>query len=65
MKKLIATGAVLLLTSGGAQVLHAEATQETQQEAQAREWALSGYIGVADFESEEKQIPTNRDSRMK
>ena len=57
MKKLIATGAVLLLASGGAQVLHAEATQETQQEVQARDWAFSGYIGVADFESEEKPDP--------
>ncbi len=60
MKKLIATGAVLLLTNGGAQVLHAEAlqaTQETQQETQARDWAFSGYIGVADFESEEKPDP--------
>jgi outer membrane protein W len=60
MKKLIATGAVLLLVNGGAQVLHAEAlqaTQETQQGTQSRNWAFSSYIGVADFEGEEKPDP--------
>ncbi|MCI5223454.1 MAG: hypothetical protein D3924_12475 [Candidatus Electrothrix sp. AR4] len=47
MKNIIAAGAVLLL-AGGAQALHAETNHD---------WAISGYIGIADFESEEKPDP--------
>ncbi|WPD23928.1 MAG: OmpW family outer membrane protein [Candidatus Electrothrix scaldis] len=54
MKKIIATGAILLLIGGGAQALHAE---EAQLKTQVCDWALSGYIGVASFDDEDKPDP--------
>ncbi len=47
MKKIFATSAIFLLASG-VQALHAETN---------RDWALSGYIGMADFDGEEKPDP--------
>ena len=47
------SGAVLLLANGGAPARKRLATQN----AQARDWALSSYIGIADFEGEEKPDP--------
>ncbi|CAK8724969.1 hypothetical protein KKHLCK_15510 [Candidatus Electrothrix laxa] len=64
MKKLIATGAVLLLASGGAQVLHAEAAQETQQEVQ--DWTRSADISASQtLRARRNQIPTNQEYRIK
>jgi outer membrane protein len=69
MKKVIAAGAVLLL-AGSAQLSYAgnrkveqikqkieqKEGQQTQQTSH-RDWAISGYIGMADFDSEEKPDP--------
>lgn len=64
MKKVIAAGAVLLLASS-VQLSYAEShkveqerVQQTQQKSH-RDWAISGYIGIADFEGEEKPDPYN------
>ncbi|WPD24283.1 MAG: OmpW family outer membrane protein [Candidatus Electrothrix scaldis] len=70
MKKIIVAGTVLLLASG-AHLTHAgnrkmaqgEMEMEAQQmapeapQASQRDWAISGYIGMADFEGEEKPDP--------
>ncbi|MCI5167724.1 MAG: hypothetical protein D3903_16945 [Candidatus Electrothrix sp. GM3_4] len=62
MKKVIAAGAVLLLASSaqlsyaGNQKVEQEKGQQTQQMSH-RDWAISGYIGMADFDSEEKPDP--------
>ncbi len=49
MKKIIAASALFLL-AGGTQALHAETN---------RDWAISGYIGIADFENDEKPDPVD------
>ncbi|MGB5684971.1 MAG: OmpW family outer membrane protein [Candidatus Electrothrix sp.] len=62
MKKVIAAGAVLLLASS-AQLSYAENQKVEQKEGQQtqqmshRDWAISGYIGMADFDGEEKPDP--------
>ena len=64
MKKILTAGAVFLLV-GSVQASSAEEqkvgpeeipTPEVQH-AVHRDWAISGYIGIADFESEEKPDP--------
>jgi opacity protein-like surface antigen len=63
MKKLIAAGAVLLLIGSGAQLVHAGPAEKEQKTGQGthhgwnRDWAISGYVGMADFDSEEKPDP--------
>ncbi|CAK8719802.1 Outer membrane protein beta-barrel domain-containing protein [Candidatus Electrothrix laxa] len=62
MKKVIAAGAVLLLASSaqlsyaGNQKVEQEEGQQTQQMSH-RDWAISGYIGMANFDSEERPDP--------
>ncbi|MCW5205199.1 hypothetical protein VU02_04695, partial [Desulfobulbus sp. N2] len=62
MKKMIVAGAVLLLASSaqlsyaGNQKVEQEKAQEIEQTPQ-RNWALSGYIGMASFESEDRPDP--------
>ena len=64
MKKVIAAGAVLLLASG-TQLAYADNHKVEQEEGQQtqqmshRDWAISGYIGIADFDGEEKPDPYN------
>ncbi|MCI5226848.1 MAG: hypothetical protein D3918_09360 [Candidatus Electrothrix sp. AX2] len=58
MKKVIAAGAVLLF-AGSVQLSHASpslGSGETEH-ISYRDWAISGYIGMADFEGEEKPDP--------
>ncbi|XOF32364.1 MAG: OmpW family outer membrane protein [Candidatus Electrothrix sp. YB6] len=59
MKKMIAAGAVLLLTGSGAQLVHAGPVEKEQKTGQGmhRDWAISGYVGAAYFDSEEKPDP--------
>ncbi len=61
MKKMIAAGAALLL-AGGTQLAYAkhhDAPHEEAQQQAHRDWAISGYIGVAEFDTDEKQDPYN------
>ena len=73
MKKVIAAGAVLLLASSaqlsyaGNQKVEQKMKQEVEQkegqqtqQMSHRDWAISGYIGMADFDSEEKPDPYRR-----
>ncbi|MCI5120918.1 MAG: hypothetical protein D3908_06990 [Candidatus Electrothrix sp. AUS4] len=68
MKKMIAAGAVLLLVSGahstyaenqkvGQGEMEVPQVPEDAPQASQRNWAISGYIGIADFEGEEKPDP--------
>jgi opacity protein-like surface antigen len=66
MKKMLIAGATLLLASA-AQLSYAK-NHETPQEEVAhkahRDWAISGYIGMAEFDTDEKPDPYNpRESR--
>jgi len=59
MKKMIATGAALLL-AGGAQLAYAKSHETPQGELPHkahRDWAISGYIGMAEFDTEERPNP--------
>lgn len=59
MNKAIAAGAVLLLVSG-TQLSYAESQhteQEVQRQSLQRDWAISGYIGIADFDGDERPDP--------
>lgn len=58
MKKVIATGAVLLL-AGSIQPAYAGNQEEgyPTQQVTHRNWAISGYIGIADFDGDEKPDP--------
>lgn len=60
MKKVIAAGAVLLF-AGSVQLSYASSYAESGEEEQMlhRDWAISGYIGMADFDGEEKPDPYN------
>ena len=55
MKKVIAAGAVLLL-AGSIQLSYAGNREEGQRMSH-RDWAVSGYIGMADFDGDEKPDP--------
>ncbi|RWX49352.1 Outer membrane protein W [Candidatus Electrothrix communis] len=65
MKKMIVAGAVLLLASSAQlssaknQKIEQEEVQQIQQKSH-RDLALSGYIGMASFDSEEKPDPYQR-----
>ncbi|WP_446008103.1 OmpW family outer membrane protein [Candidatus Electrothrix sp.] len=59
MNKIIATGAALLV-AGTTQLAHADnhkVRQEKGQHTASRDWAISGYIGMVDFDGEEKPDP--------
>lgn len=59
MKKVIAAGAVLLF-AGSTQLSSASpyaASGEQGEHIAHRDWAMSGYIGMADFDGEEKPDP--------
>ncbi|WP_339133905.1 MAG: OmpW family outer membrane protein [Candidatus Electrothrix sp. GW3-4] len=68
MKKVIAAGAIFLLASGS-QLSYAETQkvelEEVQQPQQAshRDWAISGYIGMTDFDGDEKPDPYQPERR--
>jgi outer membrane protein W len=63
MNKLTAAGVVLLLIGSGAGPVHAGPAEKEQKTGQKidrdrnRDWAVSGYVGLASFESEEKPDP--------
>ena len=64
MKKILTAGAVFLLvgsvqaSSAEEQNIESKEIQEVEvQQVVHRDWAISGYIGIADFESEEKPDP--------
>lgn len=60
MKKVITAGAVLLF-AGSIQLSYASsyAGSEAEEQISHRDWAISGYIGMADFDGEEKPDPYN------
>lgn len=59
MNKIIAASAALLV-AGTTQLAHADnhkVSQEKGQHTASRDWAISGYIGMADFDGDEKTNP--------